>query len=392
MVANNAPARTHITRNFDGYGVNNNYRVRNRFGSPLGRGYNVRTNVPESNLRISDNLTPQYSRNPNLNTPRRTHSAVTETRTETKSHETKKQAPGSAAKVRTTEATEKLHRSSTEARKNAEQQISRTRASSEAKAKETKHTPQTVKTDNTVINRSTETLRTPQRSSNFVPHTREGAALNRVAPRHTYSNVERGIVRIRDTANEVLVNGYGLNNHVTPNPYRARHTGHRSLFRGYGFGNRYVRRNAGNAQYGSRGYVLNYNNGYDGVIRDCRFGNNCDYRHGYAHNYGHAYAMRSHARYPVHHRYSSGHAISNAVTRGTDVLRDGARHTGLFRSNNFSRFNRGYARNHYQSPMFGYGYNYESNIVNHPYGYGTAGHLTGQIVNVPYIPGAVAGS
>ena len=398
MAANDAAPRSHVTRSFDGYRNHNNYRTRNRFGSPVGRGYNVRSNRAGSDLRIGDELTPYSPRTSNFNTPRRTHApaAITQTRTETKSSEnTKRQAPGSAAKVRATQATEKLHRSSADARKSIGHEINKTREANETAARATKHTPQTTKTNSTVINRSAETLRTPQHSSNFAPRTSERAALHRATPRHTYSNVERGIVRTRNTANEVLVDGHGLNNDLAHRPYRAGRTENRSFLRGYRLGNGYIRRNARNAQYGSRGYVLNYNNGYDGVIRDYRFGDNFGgghgFRHNYGGNYGHNYARRSHARYPMHYGYQSGRAISSAVTRGTNFLRDGAQHNGVFRANNFDR---GYSNNHYQSPMFGYGYNNESNLVNHPYGYGTgeAGHLNGQIVNVPYIPGVIAGS
>lgn len=401
MSANDARVHTNVTRSHGGYGGRASYgtlRTHSRYGSPIGRGYNVRNSFLEPGSQINDNLISNYPRPVNINTTarqtrlNRSNLALVEVETdktyenkETESKKTennktdnkKEKATGSAAKTHTTKATEKLHESSAKARRDAEHKIKKTKKANETKVKETTHKPSTAKTETTQTHRSHTALRSPRHSANLVPQTprapriSERVAFNRANYRPTRSNIERGINL--------------ETNHAYPrhNMY-PRRTENRSFLRGHRIGNGYLRRNSRYANYGSQGYVRNYNNGFDGLIRDYRFGNSLGYRHNYA--------PRSH-RYPVHYGYSHNRAISNAFTRGSNALRDGV-YTN--RANNYNAYGARLTRDYY-GPMFGYGYNYESNITNHPprmnpRGMNPRGHLNGQIVNVPYVSGLVAGS
>jgi len=402
MTANDAGVHTNVTRSHGAYrgrAAYDNLGARNRFGSPIGRGYNVRNRFLEPGSRINNNLTSNYPRPTNLNTtapqttPRRSNLALVEVETE-KTHENRvtenkksehkeEKATGSATKNRATKATEKLHENSAKARKDAEHKIKETKKANGTKVKETTHKPSTVKTETAQTHRSHTALRTPR-----AAHVNERTAFNRANHRPNHTNIERGILRTRNIANEALVDGNAINfeaNHAYPrhNMY-PRRAENRSFLRDYRIGNGYLRRNTRNAHYGSQGYVRNYNNGYDGLIRDYRFGNSLGYRHNYA--------PRTH-RYPVHNGYSHNRALSNAFTRGSNALRDGV-YTN--RANAYNAYGTGFARDYY-GPMFGYGYNYESNITNHPprmhtRGMNPRGRFSGRIVNVPYVSGLVAGS
>jgi len=261
---NDGRLQSPVTRSFDGYRDNNNF-ARNRFGSPVGRGYNVRnfSRIGNGSSTIGDNarVPSLNARNTrvtrNINTNTNTNVNVNDNEFDITANESSNEPRRSHNNISVgTEKTENKNRSL---------KLAPGKASEKHEKKETTHRSHenTLKQENQHIRRA-----------HNAERLNESAAAART--RVTRSSASRSLARGADIPE--AVNDSRLNRSVDTPDYTPNITNRRTaLGRTHGFGRNFgfsrynglIRNNRGNRV--SRGYVGNYNHGNNGLIRDYRF-------------------------------------------------------------------------------------------------------------------------